>query len=769
LKKKSASLKFLLIGFLSLIIVYSSLSLFPAKLFFSIQDLSSWYVYHFSRESAKPIKIVGIEIDDYSLNKIPQRWPWKRSIYAQLLHILNKERAYTIGIDLVFSGESEDKEDDRLLKEALSSISCRVVLAYYCDKQGVPLLPKSEFRESAYSLGMVNAPGDADNRIRRQRAFVKVGDQEPYYSFSVQLAAAALNKSPQQLLEKLPLREDKTFFITYLIKPKDIVRVSVYDVLENLESLKKRYGGDFLKESMVVIYQSADVLHDIQATPLGEMPGGILQINGVLNILLNRLLQQKDPLIIPFFIFTFLIILYILSHLALISGFIFTLGVLFLNFWFAVLLNLRGLKVDYYLVAIFGITFFTLGSLYKYTYFLSQLLHIKSMATIDPLRNLFTSRYFYYRMELEKEKIYFGKSLFLVFINFQDLAAIIQNYPLERVKELWQKINPLLSLKDSFWSVYSQEELVGCLASRPEKIRPLIRGLKNNLEAYFKENTINSKVKLGCLKFKKEYAIREILFILSKQTKDRAEDLTFLQEEELKDLFSPLSLKIEEKHELLESLDEDIAEKNRQLLSFVEDLRKEHGKTKEAFFQIITSLANALEARDPYTEGHSERVTNYAIRLAKKLNWNEEAIEKLKKASLLHDLGKIGIPDSILHKKGKLNDEEYDFIKKHQLITVKILEPLKEWSEILPWIMYHHERWDGKGYPHGLGGDAIPMASQIIAICDVFDALTSGRDYKSALSVEEAIQELIKNKGTQFNSKLIDLFREVILEDKQEK
>jgi len=213
----------------------------------------------------------------------------------------------------------------------------------------------------------------------------------------------------------------------------------------------------------------------------------------------------------------------------------------------------------------------------------------------------------------------------------------------------------------------------------------------------------------------------------------------------------------------LDSLDEDIEDKNRQLLSLIDNLSREHARTKEAFFEIITSLANALEARDPYTEGHSKRVSDYALMIAEKLNWSVEQKDKLRKAALLHDLGKIGIPDKILHKKGRLNEEEYDLIKKHEIFSVKILEPLKELNEVLPWILYHHERWDGKGYPHGLAGDAIPEAAQIISLADVFDALTTGRDYKIAFSSDDAIEELVKNKGTQFNPRLTDIFVGIIL------
>jgi HD-GYP domain-containing protein (c-di-GMP phosphodiesterase class II) len=155
--------------------------------------------------------------------------------------------------------------------------------------------------------------------------------------------------------------------------------------------------------------------------------------------------------------------------------------------------------------------------------------------------------------------------------------------------------------------------------------------------------------------------------------------------------------------------------------------------------------------------------------MAEKLSWGREEKEKLKKAALLHDLGKIGIPDNILHKRGALTDEEYKLIKQHEIIGVKILEPLKELKEILPWILYHHEHWDGTGYPHGLSGDAIPEAAQIISICDVYDALSTGRDYKKAFSYEETSKFLLGGKGTQFNPRLLDIFIGIIEPKKTEK
>jgi putative nucleotidyltransferase with HDIG domain len=290
--------------------------------------------------------------------------------------------------------------------------------------------------------------------------------------------------------------------------------------------------------------------------------------------------------------------------------------------------------------------------------------------------------------------------------------------------------------------------------------------LHNRLVTLFKEKGILPDIKVIYLRFKKEYQLRELLPVLSSELEKSKGGVVLLKDNDLSELLKGSYLRnTNDEGQFLDSLGEDVEERNRQLLVLIENLRKEHAKTKQAFFEIIASLVNALEARDPYTQGHSQRVANYSLRLAERLGWNNEEKEKLHKAALLHDLGKIGIPDSILHKRTGLNEEEYDFIKKHELIAVKILEPLNELKEILPWIMYHHERWDGKGYPYGLAADAIPEASQIISIADVYDALTTGRDYKEAFSTGDSINELLKNRGTSFNPRLVDVFTQMMRND----
>ena len=163
--------------------------------------------------------------------------------------------------------------------------------------------------------------------------------------------------------------------------------------------------------------------------------------------------------------------------------------------------------------------------------------------------------------------------------------------------------------------------------------------------------------------------------------------------------------------------------------------------------QLITSLITALEGKDPYTQGHTLRVSHYALKVATQLKLSDPEKEMLRKGSLLHDLGKIATPDVILHKKGKLTKEEFDIMKQHELFSAKILAPIEEFHAIIPFVIYHHENFDGSGYPRGLAKEDIPLGARIIAVADVFDALTTKRDYKPAFSVPDAIAELEKMKG----------------------
>jgi len=184
-----------------------------------------------------------------------------------------------------------------------------------------------------------------------------------------------------------------------------------------------------------------------------------------------------------------------------------------------------------------------------------------------------------------------------------------------------------------------------------------------------------------------------------------------------------------------------------------------------AYQDTIHALVKALEAKDPYTRGHSERVSEYAERCGKRLELGMMRLEVLHSASLLHDIGKIGIKDTILNKPSTLTSDEYDHIKRHPEISEAILAGLSFLTEESQILVQHHERWDGKGYPKGLKGNQISLEGAIIQVADAWDAMTSRRLYRSELNIDEALNELRKNSGTQFNPHVVEVFVRMIEEE----
>jgi putative nucleotidyltransferase with HDIG domain len=184
-----------------------------------------------------------------------------------------------------------------------------------------------------------------------------------------------------------------------------------------------------------------------------------------------------------------------------------------------------------------------------------------------------------------------------------------------------------------------------------------------------------------------------------------------------------------------------------QSLQYAVDLKKTYRRLQRAIFQSLLGLANALEAKDPYTRGHSVRVASLARQLALRMGLPHVAAETISQAALLHDLGKIAVPESILRKPGPLTHDEWDIMRRHPLTGAQIVAPLEFFDDGAIIVRHHHERLDGSGYPDGLAGEAIPLGARIVAVADVYDALTSGRPYRSALDRAEAVEALRGEAG----------------------
>lgn len=204
-----------------------------------------------------------------------------------------------------------------------------------------------------------------------------------------------------------------------------------------------------------------------------------------------------------------------------------------------------------------------------------------------------------------------------------------------------------------------------------------------------------------------------------------------------------------------------ITKSNTEYIAMLDDKTKE---LQRMAFQTINTIANTIDAKDEYTKGHSYRVACYSQMLAKELGMSEEEAKNIHSVALLHDIGKIGVPDSILNKPGRLTDEEYAIMKQHPVIGAEILKDINILEGLDIGAKYHHERFDGKGYPEGLKGDEIPYIAKIIGIADAYDAMSSNRVYRKRFSDEKILEEIEKCKGSQFDPDIADAFIRLLKE-----
>ena len=253
---------------------------------------------------------------------------------------------------------------------------------------------------------------------------------------------------------------------------------------------------------------------------------------------------------------------------------------------------------------------------------------------------------------------------------------------------------------------------------------------------------------------------QEIYIILLTGHKDLAPPLETIKRLSIQgyceksDKFDQLLLLIESAIKSIEQM-KTIKEINEQLRDSKEEL-------ENAYLESIETLRHTVEVKDLYTKGHSDRVSEYMVLIGKYMGLSDEDLKVLKLGGMFHDIGKIGIPDSILIKEGKLTDEEYGQVKNHPAIGKHILSNAKLFQDIIPIVYYHHEKYDGHGYPEQLKGEKIPLFARIAAIADSFDAMTSKRSYRSALPIELVITEIEKCSKKQFDPHIASIFIDIL-------
>lgn len=207
---------------------------------------------------------------------------------------------------------------------------------------------------------------------------------------------------------------------------------------------------------------------------------------------------------------------------------------------------------------------------------------------------------------------------------------------------------------------------------------------------------------------------------------------------------------------------------SRQLADYDHENKRLFQDLQQGYLETIRALANSIDAKDPYTRGHSQRVTEYSVDIAQALGLGEEEIARIQFGGILHDIGKIGIKEKILGKAAPLTDEEYEYMKTHPLLGVGIVDPIEFLEQIKPIIRNHHERWDGKGYPDGLAGEAIDLGARIVSIADAWDAMVTQRPYNTPMTWEQGVARLKQIGGTQHDPKITEIFLAVLVRRRAE-
>ncbi len=723
---------------------------YPSDLSFKLDDFTSQVFYATTGRHTDSSDLVVIEIDNETLRVINSKWPFNRAFYADFLNNLQKSEPKVLGFDIVFAGKSDDPEKDKIFAHALQDFEPPVILAYFIDREGSPSYPYAEFKKNA-DLAFVNVFSDRDRTVRNAKYYFE-SETISDFSWAAKIASYFYQTLPEKDEDKLPvagknIATQESFPINYLLKPKDFQSISFHQLI------KGNFDPEIFAEKIVLVGSTLDITHDIHSTPLGVMPGVYIQANIILNFLNNRLINNL-PFIFNFSILllVFLLISYFLYKYSFLRSFFLSLGVLLLLFWLNIWLRSLGIQLAYGRIVFSSIIFISLANLYIYLVFLKLVSKVKNHAVTNPLTGLFNVRYFFESLFLNLKRIP-KIPLYMIVIYLKDFSAKSSNLDFSEIKAFWRKLRQILLSYSKLWCNYSEEIILGEIKNKKG-----INALHGEIQILLSEFKINDQVKIGLIKASDKILQKSVILELTEKINTSEKNIIFLENKDIL-LSKP---KKQGPSDFLSSFYFDTEEKNRELVSSMKKLKKEEEKTKNAYLQLIYSLVAALESKDPYTQGHTNRVCKYSLLLADKINLSSAEKEKIRKAALLHDLGKIGISDFVLHKRGKLTDSEFEKIKEHQTISARILKPIDEFKEIIPYILYHHENFDGTGYPHGLAGNFIPLGARIIAIADVFDALITGRDYKKAFSPQKAVALLKEMKSKRLDPKLVDIFIEAI-------
>lgn len=724
-------------------------------------------------DTKPPIDITLVTIDDESLAAIGKKWPWDRSYFAKIVNKIAGFNPKVIALDFTFSGQSKNPEEDRHLAEAFSNAG-NVIFASYLTRELQYLPLNEDLVKASWGTGFVNKPKDIDHKVRRtQLVQYRYGQAVPEFAFEAVILAKFLDldldalkfDSENIIFTKdliISLEEARNIPIYYSYTYNDLPHISLIDLM------KDTAPGKDIEGKIILVGARSVASQDFHGTPLGILSGMVLNANVISTLRNNYILKKinlnvKIAILLVIFLISILITYYSTFTKGIISMALLTISVFYLFFWSFLRWELIMPVFDS--LFILGLTFATVN-IYKYINLLYRTARLRRLAITDTTTGLATSRYFHYKLQadLTHAKRHRGELALIIFI-LNQFKEILTEYDFGHIEKLLQHVSEILK--------YNSRKKADLLTRLGEDRFAAILPRTNIKEAVSYANKIQKKLhevpfrlpgenfkldlNIGVVTYPELEAKTAYDFIkCAESSANRAK-----QNQETLCVFDPktdgLPLESHGKNAEISEKDQmsyltmDLEERNKELIANLRELTKSQKGIQEAYFNTIKSLVRALEEKDPYTAGHSERVCKYAVAIANELNLPKEKVGLIQQSAMLHDIGKIGMKDEILHKRGPLTNSEHEIMKNHAIAGGHILGETKFFEKHIPLIIHHHERYDGRGYPHGISGNSIPMGAQLIALADTLDAMTTGRGYNKVMTLKEALEEIKKNSGTQFN------------------
>jgi putative nucleotidyltransferase with HDIG domain len=730
-----------------------------------ITEQSFWF---FNQPPKETEEICIVAIDEASRRQLNIVWPWKRSITAKLIREIAAFSPKVIGLDIIFSGRSTEREDTDLIS-ALQSHP-KVVLAYAL-RRGSEQDPTEDLLYTASSAGFVNKP-TRGRLIEEMRTFYARDGKPPLLSIEVEIllryldidkARVTVNNQgilvDKQLL--IPSRHGITY-LNYLAHPSSFTIIPASLLLEN------RVNPEDIRGKIVLVGVTDPLIHDEYFTPLGVWPGVTIIANSMVMLLSKRFLHTASPLQNYLIAVIFgLFILGLNKRFQVLTNVLLTLTFLAFCYFFVLYLRARGTHLAYPLLLFSGTTAFLVPNLYRYTNLFYLSTRLKNLAIRDPSTGFYSSRYFALKLH---DKLASHQALSFVALRIANYGRLALKWDFEQIKQLSKVLSEHLRSEigthfgRADFSRLSNETLAIMIeGSTKEMTESFVRELMRRAEAHdWKIDREGTKLSFKAFLFRKTKA------------QSGGSDGLMHQMEKGFEMIKEGEVFIgnlgegpkEERHkrhtDILDFIAYDWEERSKDLERSLKALLEANRKLDRLNWGTLRALARAIDAQSRWTAGHSERVTKTALDIGRVLGLSQEELDNIHRAALLHDIGKIGLPQDFLNKPGELSDEEYSLMREHPGMGAQILEPIEAFAEVITMIKQHHEWFNGEGYPDGLTGKEISLGGRILAVADVYDALSSDRPYRASMKPSEALQVIRNGSGSHFDPTVVEALVELV-------